>query len=370
MEAPPVPPKHPNGPPVCVAVIAVGPVVVRVLIRRGQPNSLPNELPPPPPYSPPASSTSAAGPSSFRPAPPPVQRTTSTIFQPQNAQTVNHFELFSKHTAISGTYLVDPLLPIPGQGSSRKLRRSKKSKRAWGKEAQAAQVNACFRTRHGALNLDVAVVADPSRAAPLAEGQKIPACVVVESRHGRVNVNLSEVQPGRSIDLQVESCHGKIVLLLPPTFDGPIKFNTRNPGAISFLPAFAARTRTLRASDRETLVICTAPDDPARPKPPATATPTAQATGDRALVCTKHGRIIVGVSGIDRVEEAQPAGGLLSRLGDLLDLGGRALGQYVEAHASKIERKLTERSVVVSQWVDAKVASTTTTSATATVRRA
>ncbi|KAI0832046.1 hypothetical protein BC628DRAFT_1351355 [Trametes gibbosa] len=324
----------------------------------------------PPPYTPPAGRSSAPqAPLTGGPAQCSTSAT-SSIFRPQNAQTVNNFELFSRHDAISGTYLVDPLLPSPLAAHLRK-KRGKKRARKWGKGALPADINASFRTRHGALSLDLAVVSDSGVEPPLPPGgQKPSACIVASSRHGRINLNLFEVQPSRRVDLEVESRHGKIVILLPPTYDGPLLFQTRNLGAVSFLPAFAARTRTLHATERETLVVCTAPDAPERPKPPH-AGPPGSDDGDRVLVRTRHGRVIIGISGLDHVEEPPNGGGLFKRLGDLIELGGRALGQYVEQHAAtlekrltnqhmlKIERKLTERGLLLGQLGDTKGPDTT-----------
>ncbi|KAL1940865.1 hypothetical protein VTO73DRAFT_7906 [Trametes versicolor] len=321
---------------------------------RPPPISQLDQLPPPPPYSP------AAGPSTAAPPPPrpvPLPRSpSSTIFRPQNAQTVNYFEVFSKHIPIEGTYLIDPTLPSVGPVPSTLRKQRRKRNRAWGKDGRGtSDINASFRTRHGAISLDLAVVAE-SPAIPPPGTPKVPATVVVSTRHGRINLNLFEAQPGRSVDLQVESRHGKITLLLPPTYDGPLLFETRNAGAVSFLPAFAARTRTLRASDRETLVVCTAPEEPGRPKPAPPMSPSQPGPddGDRVFVRTRHGRITVGISGLDRVEETQIAGGLFKRLGELLEVGGRALGQYVEAHAAVLERKLSEKSVQIGKALDAK----------------
>ncbi|KAI0676127.1 hypothetical protein C8Q78DRAFT_1104596 [Trametes maxima] len=308
-----------------------------------------DELPPPPPYS------AAAGPSRAAPppAPPlgPPQRSQSSIFRPENPQTVNHFEVFSRHNPIAGTYLVDPLLPSPTVTTQKRSRR--KRNKAWGKGSGPSEINASFRTRHGPISLDVAIVAESQRA-PTEGPYRVPAGILVSSKHGRINMNLFEVQPSRSIDLHVESTHGKIVILLPPTFDGPLMFQCRSSSPVSFLPAFAARTRTLRATDRETLVMCSAPESPEHPKPLNTS-PVGQEEGDRVLVRTRHGRVIVGISGLDRVEDAPAAAGLLKKIGELLELGGRAFGQYLETHASTIEKKLAERSAQISQHLDSKL---------------
>ncbi|KAI0640735.1 hypothetical protein C8Q79DRAFT_1014974 [Trametes meyenii] len=310
-----------------------------------------DELPPPPPYSP------AAGPSRTPPAPARLsgpQRSQNSIFRPENPQTVNHFEVFSKHNPIAGTYLVDPLLSSPAMTPQKKSR--KRRNKVWGKGSGPSEINASFRTRHGAISLNLAIVAESERA-PTEGPYKVPAGILVSSKHGRINMNLAslerfEVQPSRSIDLHVESTHGKIVILVPPTFDGPLMFQCRG-SPVSFLPAFAARTRTLRATDRETLVMCSAPDSPEYPKPLNT-NPGGQDNGDRVLVRTRHGRVVVGISGLDRVEDAPAGAGLLKKIGELLELGGRAFGQYLETHASTIEKKLTERSAQISQHLDAK----------------
>ncbi|KAI0326252.1 hypothetical protein GY45DRAFT_1356329 [Cubamyces sp. BRFM 1775] len=324
----------------------------------------PEELPPPP-YSPPAPQP---GPSS--PSLPQPQRTFSSAFTPQAVQTVNHFELFSKHNPIAGTYLIDPLLPTPGftAGGLRKLR--KKGGRAWGKSACPNDIHASFRTRHAPINLDLAAVAESEGSSPSLASAKVPTCIVVSSRHGRINLNLVrrvgstvlrtwliellqfEIQPGRSIDLNVETRHGKIVLLLPPTYDGPLMFHTRYASSVTFLPEFAARTRTLRATDRETLVVCTAPSASGAPSMPMPTPSIETATGDRVLVRTRHGRVIVGISGLDRVEDAAVNGNLFQKLGELFEVGGKLLGRYVEGHASALERKLTEKSAVLTRALD------------------
>ena len=140
------------------------------------------------------------------------------------------------------------------------------------------------------------------------------------------------------------------MLLLPPTYDGPLMFQTRYASSVTFLPEFAARTRTLRATDRETLVVCTASSASGAPSMPTPSLETE--TGDRALVRTRHGRIIVGISGLDRIEDATVNGNLFQKLGELFEVGGKLLGRYVEGHASALERKLTEKSAVLTRALD------------------
>ncbi|RDX51377.1 hypothetical protein OH76DRAFT_1347395, partial [Lentinus brumalis] len=300
----------------------------------------------PPPYSP------ASGSSSRQPAP--VARQTSTpasVFRPQQAQTVNHFELFTKHDALSGTYLVDPTLPSPPLAKCR--RRGKKRDNVWGKSKnkQPVDINASFRTRHGAINLDLEVVAQ----SPSAQSDKIPAHIVAGTKHGRMTLDVHAVHPTRSLDLFVESKHGKIVLMLPPTFDGPLVFKTRNCNSVSFLPEFAARMRTIRASDSETVVLCTPPGSQSHEKPLKPINQMADDVGDRALVRTKHGKVIIGVSGLDRLEESVPGGGFFKAIGKLFESHGKAFGQYVETQAKGWERTALERSAMINEYVDQRI---------------
>ncbi|KAI0730514.1 hypothetical protein C8Q76DRAFT_597263, partial [Earliella scabrosa] len=280
----------------------------------------------PPPYSPRPSSSRVQSP------PPPQSGTPTSVFRPANAQTVNHFELFSKHDAISGTFLVDPRLPTPSLSIARRLRRKRDN--VWGKSSTKTDINATFRTRHGAMNLDIEVVAQQ----PPQPGERVPARIIASSNHGRINIDVHDVQPGRSLDLHVETQHGKIVVLLPPTFEGPLVFNTRCSNSVQFLPAFAARTRTLRASDRETVVVCSA--SPSQPPviPTKPINQMADDPSDRCLVRTKHGKVLVGISGLDRVEEPAPVGGFFKALGRLFETQGKAFGQYVETQAKNIEK--------------------------------
>ncbi|KAI0691786.1 hypothetical protein C8T65DRAFT_670359 [Cerioporus squamosus] len=300
----------------------------------------------PPPYSP------AAGPSTLHSPPSPVARQSSTpasVLRPQTAQTVNHFELFTKHDSLSGTYLIDPLLPSPPLAKCR--RRGRKRDNVWGKSSRPVDINASFRTRHGAISLDLEVVAQT----PSARAEKVPARIVAGTKHGRVTVDVHSVHPSRSLDLFVESKHGRMVLMLPPTFDGPLVFKTRHCNSVSFLPEFAARMRTMRATDSETVVLCSAPGSQSFEKPLKPINQMADDTGDRCLVRTQHGKIIVGISGLDRLEETAPGGGFFKAIGKLFESHGKAIGQYVESQARTWEKAATGRSAMISQYVDTQM---------------
>ena len=156
------------------------------------------------------------------------------------------------------------------------------------------------------------------------------------------------MKPSCSLDLHVESRHGRINLLLPPTFDGPLVIHARSLGAVTFLPHLAARTRTLRANDRQTVVLVASP----LTSPSSTAkslnvnakqlSELAGAESDRCLVRTQHGKITIGISGLDRIEEPVQSGGLFEKVGRFFETQGKAFGQYVENQARMIEKKTQE----------------------------
>ncbi|KAI0754270.1 hypothetical protein C8Q80DRAFT_1265932 [Daedaleopsis nitida] len=245
-----------------------------------------HQLPPsdaPPPYTP-LSNVPSTHP-----------QTPASVFRPTIRQTVNHFELSSTHDTVSGTFFIDPLLPPIVTDTTRPNIRG--PDKGWGESRENADVHASFRTRHGAILLDLEVVAQDPHAGPSRPEDKTPARVFVSSQHGKIHVDVHNVYPTRSLNLHVENVHGKTVIFLPPTFDGLLVFSTRHSNAVHFLPGFAARTRTLRASDRETVVRCFSPS-PHRPM-----TQTAEDREDHCFVSTQHGKIIVGISGSDMFKE-------------------------------------------------------------------
>ena len=314
-----------------------------------KPQQAAEPLPPPPPYSPPPSNVARQ-----MPIPGPSVPGPAAVFQPVNPQRVNYFELFSKHDAISGTYLIDPELPSPMAGLSKALR--KKPDSVWGKpkgckkSKSYKELNASFQTRHGHITLDLAVPSrDPGNLSPF-PGDKMRTRMYVATRHGRIRLDVHDVKPSCSLDLHVESRHGRIGILLPPTFDGPLVIYARTLGAVTFLPHLAARTRTLRATDRETIVLVASPLTSASSASSAHAKQLSELAGadaDRCLVRTRHGKITIGISGLDRLEEPVQSENLFEKVGRFIETQGKALGQYVE-------KKTQEWAAGVPQHQDAK----------------
>jgi len=292
----------------------------------------------PPPYEPskpsgPASSGSSdAQPesSSATPRPPFGRGRTSSSFQPADVQRVNHISLFSKHTPISGTFLVDPLIPVTPLATSfssisqRKIEKRERSVERqhaknmntnsgrWFSRGRTPEVNAAFRTRHAAINLELAVVGSTTFEMQ-GPAHKMRARIMASSRHGKIMVNLFDLHDSRCVDLDISTRHGNIIVMLPQTFNGTICLRQRH-GGTHFLPAFAARKSLVRATDREALLVLGGGEG------------TVQGDGiDRCVIGSRGGRVTIGISGLDVYEGPVGAGGLFKLIGDAVQAGAKVL---------------------------------------------
>ena len=126
-------------------------------------------------------------------------------------------------------------------------------------------------------------------------------------------------------------------------------FQTRITSSVSFLPAFAVRSRTLRATDRETVVVCRAPPNGASSTASTFESHNVDGSRNRVLVRSRHGRIIVGISGVDKVDEAAIGGNVFQKLGNFFEMKGRRIEQYLEGRTSALETKLAEKNVALNR---------------------
>ncbi|KAH9941993.1 hypothetical protein B0H21DRAFT_538944 [Amylocystis lapponica] len=263
----------------------------------------------------------------------------TSVFQSGTTQRVNDISLFSRDSPISGMYLVDPLLPTPalvsGFASARKLKNERRersverkhaknmgheSRSRWFGRARAPIVNAAFRTRQSAITLEVAVVGSPVLTEPQGQTSKMRGRVMASSRHGNISVNLFELHHSRNVDLDVSTRSGNIVVLLPLNFNGTVCVRQRNGGA-NLLPQFAARMRLVRATDREKLMVLDGGDL-------ADAQNQNQAdSSDHCVIGTRHGKVMIGLSGLDVVPRPVSGGGLLKLIGDYVQAGAKAIEQ-------------------------------------------
>lgn len=89
----------------------------------------------------------------------------------------------------SGTFAIDPLLPLPAKYKPKKSSKKKKAP------------DASFKTKHGAISINLATKGD------LAYQSK--AFVEIASRKGDINVDLFSIQTRRNIHLDVYSRKGE-----------------------------------------------------------------------------------------------------------------------------------------------------------------
>lgn len=74
-------------------------------------------------------------------------------------------------------------------------------------------------------------------------------------------------------------------MYLPETFSGVVRVESVK-GEMRFLPALVGRMRVLKSTERETMVTL------------------GEGQGDLCEIFTRKGRIVVGVAGQDKLEEA------------------------------------------------------------------
>jgi len=186
---------------------------------------------------------------------------------------VNHAHIRSHYRDLSGTFYVDPELPSPGPDLCVK----KNARRRCGKST--AIPNASFRTRHGAVSLNLAVTGASANTAT--------ANIVVVTRTGDINLNLLSGHSMKRISLDVRSRKGNIVLLVPKSFHGAIHLRTTRRGSLNFLPAFASVMKFLKSDDNEALVLV------------GDTTLGNFAEPDYCELTSRLGKVTVGVSGED-----------------------------------------------------------------------
>ena len=111
--------------------------------------------------------------------------------------------------------------------------------------------------------------------------------------------------------------------MLPPTFNGSIACRTKR-GSVDFLPGFAKLAQVLRGTDREMFVDFAPPSKDAVP-------PVTLQREDSCVVSTRAGRIIIGLSGVDKV----PSAGQLGLF--------QVLGEYLQAGVKAVEKRMIDQ---------------------------
>ncbi|KAI0832084.1 hypothetical protein BC628DRAFT_1351490 [Trametes gibbosa] len=229
-----------------------------------------------------------------------------------SAHAVNGISLFSKNEPLAGTYAVDPALPgrlymsedldgvVSGHehrvhGSLRAEAGGTRGSRM--KKAGHGDYDASFRTRRGRIDLNIAIVTTVNTN-ERTQRTKIPASVSVSSRHGDVVLNVTEIQPGRILQLDVSTCTGNILVLLPESFAGHIEVPTRDLDSYAddaLLPNLAPRCSIVRKDGHVTTLRVNG-------LPPASEDSGEATEGSCCVANARTGRIIFGLSGVDEAD--------------------------------------------------------------------
>lgn len=99
------------------------------------------------------------------------------------------------------------------------------------------------------------------------------------------------------------------MLFIPPNFQGALRLHSRS-GNVKFLPAFAQRARVVNADDEGALVLFGDGE----------LSSIVESTSEGLDYCsasTRHGRLTIGVSGVDHLEVANE-GNLLKKIGTMM----------------------------------------------------
>ncbi|KZP25575.1 hypothetical protein FIBSPDRAFT_783140 [Athelia psychrophila] len=182
--------------------------------------------------------------------------------------TVNQLHIRRRRGDVTGTYAVDPLLYVPG-----------KQNRKGGCCSSKQAADASFRSKHGAVSLNLATKGNPNEPSK--------AFVEVITRRGSINVDLFSLQPGKNIHLDAYSRRGHILVLIPRNFRGAIHIRGRKNGH-QILPALSMASRVLKSTHQENLILVGEPS------------PSTSGDGTDFLeLRSRHGKITVGYTGDD-----------------------------------------------------------------------
>jgi hypothetical protein len=227
---------------------------------------------------------------------PHVPHRTNSVFQSTVQQHANGISLYSTHNAISGSWVINPELPSHLTTTSPLSRKHKRYLK------RDVTPNASFKTRHGAISLNLATAGNDDKITK--------TYVQVGTRHGKVNLNLFALQPRKHITLEVCTRHAPITLFVPPNFHGVLQLRSRK-GSFKFLPAFAQQARVVNADDDGALVLFGQGDIP------VSTDPSLNDALDFCLITTRHGKITIGISGIDTLDTGNAETNLFKKLGNM-----------------------------------------------------
>ena len=96
--------------------------------------------------------------------------------------------------------------------------------------------------------------------------------------------------------LRTSCVTANITLFVPPTFNGTFTVYSKH-GKVQFLPAFAAKARTVHADDKSGQTMLFGGEELLS----MPCEPTGEGL-DYCSVRTDHGKVIIGISGVDQLD--------------------------------------------------------------------
>jgi len=211
-----------------------------------------------------------------------------------NILSVNHIHINNRHEDVVGTYCIDPSIPSKRKG---------KGKSWMGLKGSAAmEPNASFRSRHGAISINLATSGTTA--------DRTKAYIQVATRKGDIDINLYSLRKEKHIALDVQTRNGNIFVHVPRDFCGAIQLRSRKKGC-KVLPELAGTSRILTIKDNEVLVLIGEPSSVSN----ATQGTADDVSTDFCQLASRSGRVTVGFIGeINNVPEVN----LWKKLGEAL----------------------------------------------------
>ncbi|KAG2132804.1 hypothetical protein DEU56DRAFT_441627 [Suillus clintonianus] len=215
-----------------------------------------------------------------------------------NAPTVKTIRLEKHHDLISGAYIIDPDVsgdePSVLQGFAARHSDIVGLRKAV--DFLSAAPHAVFRNRFGSIFLTLATKGSSEQCRR--------AIVDISTRHGDIAVNLSSVHPGKRITLKVTSRRGKMVVLLPPTFCGDVQIRGSKLGGFDILPGLSSSIRSMNGKKTKMLLLI------------GGTTPTSEGESmDHCHLSSRHGKIVLGLSGQDSMPTPQQGDNIWRKIG-------------------------------------------------------
>ncbi|KAF9561209.1 hypothetical protein CPC08DRAFT_439611 [Agrocybe pediades] len=152
------------------------------------------------------------------------------------APSVDQVHICERKHPIKGTFYIDPLVVAIDRQKTKRKQKEKK-----------ALPHASFRSRHGAIDLELATTGSIEGASK--------ADVSVSSRDGEITLKLLPMPPSRPrLGLDVESRSGKVTLYLPEGFAGVVHLTTKK-GKLLVMPVLAGCVKMVKNSSQEIIFM-------------------------------------------------------------------------------------------------------------------